>query len=112
MYLQVNIIFSTGNAFHGIPQLICCDHLIEQLQLFFYKNLKMRRSSYHSMVRVNEIQKRINISCIRTHTINNAEIVFLYERPQPRPRMTIVKFVLKAFSRLSGSVLLVASLMA
>lgn len=47
--------------------------------------LQIRRYVYHDVIRLQDIQRLLDCQQVQTYIINSARVVFLNQRPQPRP---------------------------
>ncbi|KAK9106668.1 hypothetical protein Syun_022679 [Stephania yunnanensis] len=62
-----------------------CQHCSSSDPHIIHNLLQIRRYVYHDVVRYQDIHKHFDCSKVQTYTTNNAKVVFLNPRPQPRP---------------------------
>lgn len=60
-----------------------CQHCVHSHQSHCL--LQIRRYVYHDVIRLQDIQRLLDCSQVQTYIINSARVVFLNQRPQPRP---------------------------
>ncbi|PNT65210.1 uncharacterized protein LOC100828424 isoform X2 [Brachypodium distachyon] len=89
--------FSTCGAHAGRPRSECNKFCLDcrapafcyycrQQRHAAHRVIQVRRSSYHDVVRVADVEEALDVAGVQTYVINGARVLFLNQRPQPPPR--------------------------
>ncbi|KAH7679706.1 PLATZ transcription factor protein [Dioscorea alata] len=86
-FTQCNIHLDSSRSECNMYCLDCKNGALCSSCLVYHHNhrfIQIRRSSYHDVIRVSEIQMFLDITGVQTYIINGARVVFLNGRPQQR----------------------------
>ncbi|WZN65559.1 PLATZ transcription factor [Chloropicon roscoffensis] len=64
-----------------------CQHCLKDHET--HEVLQIRRYVYHDVVKAQDVQRYFDTSGVQTYIINGSRVIFLRDRPQPKPTKTL-----------------------
>ncbi|KAK9818149.1 hypothetical protein WJX72_007831 [[Myrmecia] bisecta] len=68
-----------------VQQPEACSLCVAERDAAGHRCLQIRRSSYHDVLKTQDISRLVDISGVQTYVINQSRVIFIKRRPQPRP---------------------------